>query len=238
MNLDKISVVILAAGLGTRLTNFRGGKTNKLLLEINGIPMILKQIYQLIGWGFNRENIICVTNQNINNAIEEAVSGEFGSDIKYVIQPEPLGISHAFSFSEPLISSDHVLLALGDNFFELNPFLDTKLDDKVMANIFTKKVNNPQDFGIIELSGERIISIEEKPANPVSDLAVVGLYLYKKDIFKNIKMLTPSDRGEYEITDLNRGLIKKGDIVSHEIDGWWIDAGTPERIIELEEKLN
>ena len=110
MNLDKISVVILAAGLGTRLSNFRGGKTNKILLEINGTPMIVKQIEQLTSWGFSTNNIVCVTNPEIHESIEEVVHEQFGSEVKYVIQPEPLGIAHAFSYSKDLISSEYVLL--------------------------------------------------------------------------------------------------------------------------------
>ena len=80
--------------------------------------------------------------------------------------------------------------------------------------------------------------LEEKPHNPSSDLAVVGLYLYKSEIFNRINMLEPSNRGEYEITDLNRSLITSGGIDYHEIEGWWIDAGTPDRIIDLEKRMS
>ena len=238
MNLDKISVVILAAGLGTRLRNFRGRKTNKILLEINGTPMIVKQIEQLTSWGFSANNIVCVTNPDIHESIEEVVHEQFGSEVKYVIQPEPLGIAHAFSYSKDLISSEYVLLVLGDNFFEKNPFITSRLNTEVISNIFTKRVQNPQDFGVIEVSGDKIISLEEKPQNPLSDLAVVGLYLYKSEIFNRINMLEPSNRGEYEITDLNRSLITSGGIDYHEIEGWWIDAGTPDRIIDLEKRMS
>jgi len=237
MNLDKISVVILAAGLGTRLINFRGGKTNKILLEINGTPMIVKQIEQLMNWGFSTNNIICITNPDIHESIEKVVQEQFGSEVKYAIQPEPLGIAHAFSYSKDLISSEHVLLVLGDNFFEKNPFVNSKMNNEVISNIFTKRVHNPQDFGVIEVSGDNIISLEEKPRIPSSDLAVVGLYLYKSEIFNRFDMLEPSNRGEYEITDLNRSLIRGGGIVYHEIQGWWIDAGTPDRIIDLEKRM-
>ena len=118
MNLDKNSVVFLAGGLGSRLKNFRGGNTSKVLLEINGVPMIIKQIEQLISWGLSANNVICVTNPDLNESIEQVVQKKFDAKVKYVIQPKPLGIAHAFSYSQDLISCEYVLLVLGDNFFE------------------------------------------------------------------------------------------------------------------------
>ena len=237
MNLNKISVVILAGGLGTRLKDFRGKNTEKVLLKINGIPMISKQIEQVINWGFGIENIVCVTNPNIHDSIREVTTTKFGPGIKYVIQPEPLGIAHAFSFAENKISSDQVLLVLGDNFFEKNPFKEKNIFSNDSSSIFIKSVENPKDFGVAEVSGNRIVSLEEKPENPKSNFAVAGLYLYRSNIFSKIKTLEPSARGEFEITDLNSQLIDDEDLNYHKIDGWWIDAGTPERIEELEAKI-
>ena len=238
MNLNKISIVILAGGLGSRLKDFRGTNTEKVLLEINGIPMIIKQIEQVLGWGFNMDNIVCVTNPNIHDSIQKVNRDKFGSRIKYVIQPEQLGIAHAFSFAEDKISSEQILLVLGDNFFEKNPFQKKVMESEDISNIFIKSVENPEDFGVAEVEGDRIVSLEEKPVNPKSNLAVVGLYLYKSDIFSKIKTLKPSERGELEITDLNNKLVEEGGLSYHEIDGWWIDAGTPERIVELESKID
>ena len=237
MNLNKISVVILAGGLGTRLKDFRGKNTEKVLLKINGIPMISKQIEQVINWGFGIENIVCITNPNIHDSIREVTTTKFGPGIKYVIQPEPLGIAHAFSFAENKISSDQVLLVLGDNFFEKNPFHEKNIFSNDSSSIFIKSVENPKDFGVAEVSGNRIVSLEEKPENPKSNFAVAGLYLYRSNIFTKIKTLEPSARGEFEITDLNSQLIDDEDLNYHKIDGWWIDAGTPERIEELEAKI-
>ncbi len=238
MNLNKISIVILAGGLGTRLKDFRGANTEKVLLEINGIPMIIKQVQQVLDWGFNIDNIVCVTNPNIHDSIQKVNRDKFGSRIKYVTQPEQLGIAHAFSFAEDKISSEQILLVLGDNFFEKNPFQKKEMESEDISNIFIKSVENPEDFGVAEVEGSRIVSLEEKPVNPKSNLAVVGLYLYKSDIFSKIKTLKPSERGELEITDLNNKLVEEGGLSYHEIDGWWIDAGTPERIVELESKID
>ena len=237
MNLNKISVVILAGGLGTRLKDFRGKNTDKVLLKINGIPMISKQIEQVINWGFGIENIVCVTNPNIHDSIREVTTTKFGPGIKYVIQPEPLGIAHAFSFAENKIYSDQVLLVLGDNFFEKNPFHEKNIFSNDSSSIFIKSVENPKDFGVAEVSGNRIVSLEEKPENPKSNFAVAGLYLYRSNIFTKIKTLEPSARGEFEITDLNSQLIDDEELNYYKIDGWWIDAGTPERIEELEAKI-
>ena len=260
MNLNKISVVILAGGLGTRLKDFRGKNTEKVLLKINGIPMISKQIEQVINWGFGIENIVCITNPNIHDSIREVTTTKFGPGIKYVIQPEPLGIAHAFSFAENKIYSDQVLLVLGDNFFEKNPFHEKVNFSDGLYSIFIKSVENPKDFGVAEVSenrivsleekpenpkdfgvaevsGNRIVSLEEKPENPKSNFAVAGLYLYRSDIFSKIKTLEPSARGEFEITDLNSQLIDDEELNYYKIDGWWIDAGTPERIEELEAKI-
>ena len=237
MNLNKISVVILAGGLGTRLKDFRGKNTEKVLLKINGIPMISKQIEQVINWGFGIENIVCITNPNIHDSIREVTTTKFGPGIKYVIQPEPLGIAHAFSFAENKIYSDQVLLVLGDNFFEKNPFHEKNIFSNDSSSIFIKSVENPKDFGVAEVSGNRIVSLEEKPENPKSNFAVAGLYLYRSDIFSKIKTLEPSARGEFEITDLNSQLIDDEELNYYKIDGWWIDAGTPERIEELEAKI-
>jgi glucose-1-phosphate thymidylyltransferase len=238
MNLNKISIVILAGGLGTRLKDFRGTNTEKVLLEINGIPMIVKQIEQVLDWGINIENIVCVTNPNIDDSIRKVNSDKFGAGIKYVIQPKQLGIAHALSFAEDKISSEQILLVLGDNFFEKNPLQKKEMASGDISTIFLKSVENPEDFGVAEVEGSRILSLEEKPENPKSNFAVVGLYLYKSDIFSKIKTLIPSERGELEITDLNKRLLEEGGLSYYEIDGWWIDAGTPERVVELESKID
>ena len=106
------------------------------------------------------------------------------------------------------------------------------------AHIFSYKVENPQEFGVAELDSENnVISIEEKPIKPKSKQAVVGIYIYDDSVMDKIKTLKPSERGEYEVTDLNNLYIQDGKCKNVTIDGWWIDAGTPDRIIDLEEKL-
>jgi glucose-1-phosphate thymidylyltransferase len=131
---------------------------------------------------------------------------------------------------------------LGDNFFEFNPIMNLKINDLMKsrgAYIFSYKVNNPEEFGVAELdSNNNVVSIEEKPKNPKSNNAVVGVYVYDDTVMKKIETLKPSARGEYEVTDLNNLYILEGTCKNITLNGWWIDAGTPDRILELESKLS
>jgi glucose-1-phosphate thymidylyltransferase len=133
------------------------------------------------------------------------------------------------------------LFILGDNFFENNPTNNLDIDELINnkgAHIFSYTVDNPEEFGVAELDSENnVVSIEEKPRNPKSNKAVVGVYIYDDTVMNKIKTLKPSERGEYEVTDLNNLYIQDGKCKNVTINGWWIDAGTPDRIIELESKL-
>ena len=128
---------------------------------------------------------------------------------------------------------------MGDNFFENNPIINFDLNQFENGSyIFTKTVNNPEEFGVAEMnSNGNVVSIDEKPIAPKSDLAVVGIYIFDETVFEKISTLSPSSRGEYEITDLCNIYVQENTCRNFVIDGWWIDAGTPDRIIELEEKL-
>ena len=142
---------------------------------------------------------------------------------------------------EYIYPGDTVFFILGDNFFENNPSENLNMQDLAKnkgAYIFSYKVNNPEEFGVAELdSRNNVISIEEKPTNPKSNQAVVGVYIYDDTVMDKISILKPSKRGEYEVTDLNNLYIQEGKCKNVSISGWWIDAGTPDRIIELESKL-
>ena len=230
--------VIAAGGLGTRLQNFRKNKSTKILLEVNGTPMINHQIKQLNNWGF--ENFVIITNPEYSDLIQDVVkkaNSEFY--IEFSIQDEPKGISHALQQAENIVNNEKLFFVLGDNFFEKNPLESFDLDEfKEGAYIFTKSVDNPKEFGVALMDKEgNVISIEEKPEMPKSNNAVVGAYMFDESVFEKISTLQPSKRGEYEITDLCNLYVNNEKCKNFSIDGWWIDAGTPERIIELEEKL-
>ena len=231
--------VIAAGGLGTRLQNFRGNQSTKILLDVNGIPMINRQIIQLLDWGC--EEFVIITNPEFEDLIKKVTTEAFPSlNLKFATQDEPKGISHALKQAEVHVDRDEkILFILGDNFFEKNPIIDFDYSqDKKGSYIFTKSVNNPQEFGVAQMnSNGNVVSIDEKPIAPKSDLAVVGIYIFDETVFEKISTLSPSSRGEYEITDLCNIYVQENTCRNFVIDGWWIDAGTPDRIIELEEKL-
>ena len=239
--MNNIKTVIAAGGLGTRLQGFRGNDSTKILLEVDGKPMIIRQIEQLIDWGL--DNFIIITNPSFDELIKEVISSHYPEkNISYTIQNEQKGISHALMCAEKyILPGDTVFFILGDNFFENNPAKNIKMEDLAKnkgAHIFSYRVENPQEFGVAELDSENnVISIEEKPINPKSKQAVVGIYIYDDSVMDKIKTLKPSKRGEYEVTDLNNLYIQDGKCKNVTIEGWWIDAGTPDRIIDLEEKL-
>ena len=239
--MNSIKTVIAAGGLGTRLQGFRGTDSTKILLEVDGKPMIIRQIEQLIDWGL--DNFIIITNPFFDELIKEVISSYYPEkNISFTIQHEQKGISHALMCAEKyVLPGDTVFFILGDNFFENNPAENIKMEDLAKnkgAHIFSYKVENPQEFGVAELDSENnVISIEEKPIKPKSKQAVVGVYIYDDSVMDKIKTLKPSERGEYEVTDLNNLYIKDGKCKNVTIDGWWIDAGTPDRIVDLEEKL-
>tara|TARA_Y100000992_G_scaffold52920_1_gene31484 strand:+ start:1365 stop:2096 length:732 start_codon:yes stop_codon:yes gene_type:complete len=237
---ENIKCIVAAAGLGTRLQDFRGNKSTKILLEVNGMSMINRQIYQLSKWGLKK--FVVITNPEYFNLIKEVTLNEFDNlDIEFTIQNEPKGISHALYQAKNYVNeNEKIFFVLGDNFFEKNPLktFDFKNFNKG-ACIFTTKVNNPEEFGVAEIdSTGKVSSIEEKPLQPKSNAAVVGIYLFDNTAFNKIETLTPSSRGEYEVVDLCNIYVDEDECLNLNIDGWWIDAGTPERIIELENKLN
>ena len=236
-----IKCVIAAGGLGTRLQGFRDNDKTKVLLEVNSIPMINQQINQLNQWGV--DEFVIITNPNFDSLIREVTSHAFPDlIINYSIQDNPKGISHAFSKAEHYISTgDTVIFVLGDNFFEENLIKKVDLNkfrDEGGCIIFTTKVKNPNEFGVASVDNlGNVMHIEEKPKQPKSNLAVVGLYIFDSLAMDNIKKLSPSSRGEYEITDLINIYIDEKKCTNVEFEGWWVDAGTPDRIIELENLL-
>ena len=240
--MTKIKCVIAAGGLGTRLQGFRQNDKTKILLEVNGIPMINRQINQINQWGI--DEFIIITSPDFDDLIREVTKNEFPNlNINYSIQETPQGISHAFSKAESFVKkNDILLLVLGDNFFGENPintidFADFKKNKGSI--IFTKEVENPSEFGVAEVDNSgKVINIKEKPKNPNSNLAVVGVYVFDYLAMDNIKLLKPSERGEYEITDLINIYINQDSCSNVKLNDWWIDAGTPERIFELENKLS
>ena len=234
--MQEICAVIAAGGLGTRLKNYKNNFSTKVLIEIGNKSMISSQVSQISSWGI--KNFVIITNPDFDLMIkEDVVKNHPDKNIKFVVQEKPLGIAHALLQSEKLVENySKILFVLGDNFFGENPIL--KLENQnIESMIFLKKVLNPNEFGVAKILNNNLIDIEEKPDNPSSDLAVVGLYLYSHNCFELIKKLKFSQRGELEISDLNNELIKTNSIQFEILDSWWIDAGTEERIEELKKLI-
>ena len=230
--------VIAAGGLGTRLKDYKENKFTKVLIELNGLSMISTQIKQLQSWEF--ENFIIITNPEFHDLIKKDIDKNYSDlNIEYSIQESPNGIADALSYAEEKIEDGSIItFILGDNFFGVNPLLEINFESFKGAQIFVINVENPEEFGVIELDGNNnIVNLHEKPNNYISSLAVVGLYIYEKTCFEYINELKPSARGELEITDLNKIYMKKNLLNYKLINSWWIDAGTEDRISELKDLI-
>ena len=237
---ENIKCIIAAGGLGTRLQDFRGNKSTKILLDVKGTSMINRQISQLYKWGMRK--FVIITNPEYLDMVKEDTLNKFDNlKMDFTVQEEPMGISHALYQARDYVDqNEKIFFVLGDNFFENNPFNNFHFDKfEEGACIFTTEVSNPEEFGVAEIdSNGNVLSIEEKPNHPKSNAAVVGIYMFDDSVFKKIETLEPSARGEYEITDLCNIYVNDNKCLNLDLKGWWIDAGTPERIIELEEKLS
>ena len=235
--MEKNYVVIAAGGLGTRLKDYKQNNFTKVLIDINGTSMISLQIKQLISWGLN--NFVIITNPEFHDMIKNDVESNFNNiNIDFVVQLEPNGIADALSYaSEKIPENSLITFVLGDNFFGSNPLIDFDLDNFSGAHLFVKEVSNPQEFGVIEVSADKVINIHEKPQDYISSFAVVGLYIYEYKCFEYIKHLKPSERGELEITDLNKVFLSKKNLNYSILKSWWIDAGTEERIKNLKDLI-
>jgi len=225
--------IILAGGLGTRLYPLTK-VTNKHLLPVYDKPMIYYPIQTLINAGI--DDILIVTGgNNAGDFLKLLGNGkEFGlKHINYTYQEGEGGIAEALRLAEFFASGERICVVLGDNVIEGNirRAVDNFEKQKEGAKILLKEVPDPQRFGVAEIKGNRIIRIEEKPKEPKSSYAVIGIYLFDHDVFNAIRTLKPSGRGELEITDVNNRYIEKGLMTWDILEGWWTDAGTFESLL-------
>ena len=224
---------ILAGGLGTRLYPLTK-VTNKHLLPVYDKPMIYYPIQTLINAGI--DDILIVTGgNNAGDFLRLLGNGkEFGlKHINYTYQEGEGGIADALRLAEFFADKDKICVVLGDNIIEKNiqRAADAFAVQKDGAKILLKEVPDPSRFGVPELKGDRIVRIEEKPKQPKSNYAVIGIYFYDQSVFDFIRTLKPSSRGELEITDVNNWYIERGLMTWDILEGWWTDAGTFESLI-------
>ncbi len=231
--------IILAGGSGTRLYPLTK-TTSKQLLPVYDKPMIYYPLSTLLLFGI-KDLLIISTPQDTPNIERLFGNGsKLGLNIHYAIQNEPKGIAQAFTIGADFIGDDDVCLILGDNIFYMGEQFHTFRDEVAKnqgkcATIFAYHVSDPERFGVVEFDENlKAVSIEEKPKNPKSNYASVGLYFYPSDVVEKARSLKPSARGELEITDLNNLYLNEGrlNVVPMRRGNAWLDAGTPESLME------
>jgi len=225
--------VVLAGGTGSRLSPLTR-VTNKHLLPIYDKPMIYYPIQTLVNAGI--QDILLVTGgRNAGDFLRLLGNGrEFGlQHINYTYQEGEGGIADALALAEYFAGDDSICVILGDNIIENNICAAVEGFKKQGrgAKILLKEVTDAQRFGVAEIRGNSVIGIEEKPQHPKSNYAVVGIYLYDSSVFRKIKRLKPSGRGELEITDVNNFYIEDNALTYDVLKGWWTDAGTFESLL-------
>jgi glucose-1-phosphate thymidylyltransferase len=220
--------IVLAGGLGSRLLPLTK-VTNKHLLPVFDKPMIYYPLERLVDAGI--QDIMVVTGgNNAGDFLRLLGNGrDFGlHHLNYAYQEGEGGIAEALSLAEAFVDDDPMCVVLGDNLVEdsLRPFVDAYRRQGRGAKVLLKEVPDPQRFGVPELDGDRVVKIIEKPTTPPSPYAVTGIYLYDHRVFEIISGLSPSQRGELEITDVNNRYIEWGEMSYDILRGWWTDAGT------------
>ena len=224
--------VVLAGGLGKRLEPLTR-ITNKHLLPIYDRPMIYYPLETLVEAGITE--IMIVTGGNHAGEFLRLLGNgaEFGlRHIDYTYQRGEGGIAEALGLCEHFAEGDRIVVVLGDNIVEksIRASVEAFAKQERGARLLLKEVEDPERFGVAELRDGRLLSIEEKPKQPKSNFVVTGIYMFDAEVFKIIKTLKPSDRGELEITDVNNAYIQR-DLMAYDVlDGWWTDAGLPETL--------
>lgn len=220
--------VILAGGTGSRLMPLTK-VTNKHLLPVGEKPMIYYPVEKLVGAGI-KEILIVTGTDHMGDMVNLLGSGStFGCRFTYKVQDEAGGIAQALSLAENFCHGDPMAVILGDNIFEdpLGRYAESFIAQGKGARILGKTVNDPERFGVAEVSRDgTVLSIEEKPAKPKSNIAVTGVYFYDAEVFNIIRNCKPSARGELEITDVNNSYIRNRSMMFDMMKGWWSDAGT------------
>lgn len=229
--------IVLAGGSGTRLHPLTIG-ISKQLLPVYNKPMIYYPLSVLMLSGI-REILIITTPQDQEQFKRFLGDGsQFGIELTYAVQPNPNGLAEAFLIGKSFVGTDSVCLILGDNIFygnNLGPLLHQAVTKKTGATLFGYEVKSPQRYGVAEINEQgEVISIEEKPRHPKSNVAVTGLYFYDNQVIEIASKVKPSARGELEITDVNNEYVKRHQATIHVLGrGFaWLDAGTYESLMQ------
>lgn len=218
--------IIMAGGRATRLRPLTE-VTNKHLLPVYNKPLIFYPLEAMVKAGITE--VLIVTNpEHAGHFVNLLRSGQkWGLRLSYEIQEEPGGMAQVVGLAEPFARGSKVLVLAGDNIFtqSLKPSIDRFKELDRGAMTFAKKVDQPQHYGVVELDGGKVVSIVEKPPEPKSPYAQMGIYLYDERVFDFVKRQKPSGRGELEITDLNNLYVEEGTCYGEVLEGYWIDVG-------------
>ena len=230
----KLRGIILAGGKGTRLGELTR-ITNKHLLPVGPFPMVYYPLKKLVGAGI-REILLVSGTEHMGDFVELLGSGrEHGCQLTYRVQDEAGGIAQALGLAELFCTGARCAVILGDNIF-LDPLTDLLNDAQKKPDyawVALKQVQDPGRYGVVEFKGGRVMGIEEKPEKPKSDFAVAGIYVYPPDVFEVVRTLRPSQRGELEITDVNRHYLEQGRLGHSVLSGYWTDAGTLDSLVHV-----
>lgn len=233
-----MKALILSGGKGTRLRPITHTSA-KQLVPVANKPIIYYGLESILEAGIS--DIGIVVGDTYREVMKELGDGaDRGARITYIRQDRPMGLAHAVKISREFLKSDPFVMYLGDNLIlgGIQKFVSEFETNGSDAKILLVKVPNPRDFGVAELNGSRVVSLEEKPQNPKSNLALVGVYLFTEKIFEAVENIKPSARGELEITDAIQYMLDKSFRVESEIiEGWWKDTGKLEDLLEANRKV-
>ncbi|MGI8827773.1 MAG: glucose-1-phosphate thymidylyltransferase [Chloroflexota bacterium] len=225
--------LVLSGGKGTRLRplTYTGAKQ---LVPLANKPVLFYVVEDLVSAGITDIGIVVGdTAEQIEAAVGDGSA--FGCQVSYIRQDRPGGLAHAVLTARHWLGEDRFVMYLGDNFIQggIGRYVESFRSSSAAAHVLLYHVPNPQDFGVVEVSDGRIISLEEKPRDPRSDLALVGIYFFDHGIHEAVRAIEPSWRGELEITDAIRRLLVTGlEVVPHVLDGWFIDTGKMEDMLD------
>jgi len=229
-----MKALILAGGTGSRLRPLTYTSA-KQLVPVANKPVLFYGLEAVVEAGITEVGVVVgETREEIQAAVGDGSA--FGCRVTYIEQKAPLGLAHAVLIAEEFLSPDPFVMYLGDNLIAggIVSLVEEFREQGPNAEILLARVPNPEQFGVAALDEDgRVCSLEEKPSQPKSDLALVGVYMFDASVFESVRRIEPSERGELEITDAIQDLVDRGlEVLPHQVRGWWKDTGKPEDILE------